>query len=186
MIDVPERLRAIVSDATRMTAVPFGTRCAVLVAGIVSLVIAYPGWLLLSRPGMLLLFAPVLPALLPKGRSTTAVALLALAGWLVSTTVDETPVRLWRVLALAASLYLLHSLAALAAVLPYDALVPAELVTGWLGRAFAVILASAVLAVSVLAAAARTGDRAVLAAALVGLAVAVALTALLATLWRRR
>jgi hypothetical protein len=186
MAGLTERARGAVRVVARATPVPIGVRCGVFLAGLVAVVTAYPAEVLMVRPGVLLLFTPLLPALRPRGRLPTVMALIAVVGWLVSTTVGEEPVRLGRLLLLSAALYLIHSLSALAAVLPYDALVRPNVVARWLGRALAVLLASAVLAVVALAAAGRTGDRAVLAAALAGLGVAVALPALIAWLWRRR
>jgi hypothetical protein len=170
----------------RATPVPLGVRCGVFLAGLVAVVLAYPVWVLLARPGFLLLFLPVLPAVRPRGRLPTVVVLVAVVGWLVATTVGGEAPALWRLLALSAALYLVHSLSALAAVLPYDAVVAPDVVARWVGRALAVLLGSAVLTILALSAAGRTGDRTALAAALVGLAVAAGLPGLLAWLWRRR
>ena len=187
MIDgVTERATALVRVVSRATPVPLGVRCGVFLTGLTSIVLAFPGWVLFSGPGPLLLLAPLLPTLLPKGRLPALTALLAIAGWLVGTTVPDARIGLGRLLGLAGSLYLLHSLAALAAVLPYDAVVPLDVVAQWLARALAVVLASAVLAVVVLSAVGRTGDGVVLAATVLGLGLAVAVAALLAWLWRRR
>jgi hypothetical protein len=176
----------VITVVTRATPVPLGVRCGVFMAGLVAIVVAYPGWVLFARPGVLLLLLPLLPAVRPRGPLPTLVALAAVVGWLVSTTVGDERVALSSLLVLTAALYLLHSLAALAAALPYDAVVAPEVVAGWLLRALAVLLASAVLAVLALAAAGRTGDRKALVAALLGLGVAAALPGLLAWLLRRR
>lgn len=179
------RVREIGEAAGRVTPVPLIARGAVFLAGLVAIAVAYPGWVLVSRLGFLLLVAPLFPALLPRGRSTTVVVLLAVAGWLVSTAVDGGPVPLGRLLLLAGTLYLLHSLAALAAVLPYDVLATPEVITRWLGKALTVVVASAVLAVATLVMIGRTGDRTMLGAALLGLGIAVTVTAVLASLLRR-
>jgi hypothetical protein len=184
--DFAERARGVATVAARATPVPLGVRCGVFLAGLVAVVVAYPATILFTRYGMLLLLAPLLPAVLPRGRTPTVVAVLAVLGWLYATTVGDSRIELWRLLALAGSLYLLHSLAALAAVLPYDAVVPVEVVARWVGRALGVVLGSAVLGILALVAAGSSGDRAVLAASLLGLAVAMAVAALLAWLWRRR
>jgi hypothetical protein len=177
---------AVVRVAMRATPVPLGVRCGVFLAGLLAIAVAYPGWVMFSRPGFLLLLLPALPAVRPRGRFPTVVALAAVVGWLVATTAGAERVDLLSLLVLAGALYLLHSLAALAAVLPYDALVGPEVVARWVGRALAVVLGSAVLAILALAAAGRTGQGADLAAALFGLGVAAALPGLLAWLWRRR
>jgi len=89
------------------------------------------------------------------------------------------------VLALATCLYLGHTLTALAAVLPYDALVNLDVLTGWLTRAVAVILISAVLTVIALGLSSDLAGGAFLIATLVGLAGAVSATLLLTRLLRR-
>jgi len=183
--DVADRAGEIGRAVRRATPVPFGVRLGVFLAGLVAIVVAYPDWVLFHRTGSLVLLLPVLPALRPRGPLPTLVALAAVFGWLLATTAGARPVRLAPLLLFGAALYLLHSLAALAAVLPYDAVVPLEVVGRWVVRALAVLLGSAVLAILALGATARTGDRAVLVAALVGLAVAAALPTLLAWLWRR-
>jgi hypothetical protein len=181
-----DRAASTLQLVRRATPVPLGVRCGVFLAGLVAVVLAYPVWLLLARPGFLLLLLPVLPAVRPRGRLPTVVVLAAVVGWLVATTVGGEAPALWRLLALSAALYLVHSLSALAAVLPYDAAVAPDVVARWVGRALAVLLGSAVLTILALSAAGRTGDRTALAAALVGLAVAAGLPGLLAWLWRRR
>ena len=60
-----------------------------------------------------------------------------------------------------------------------------QVVVRWVGRALGVLLGSAVLAVAVLTVVGGTGDRAILLAALLGLAVAVLVAVLLVHLWRR-
>jgi hypothetical protein len=181
-----DRAASTLQLVRRATPVPLGVRCGVFLAGLVAVVLAYPVWLLLARPGFLLLLLPVLPAVRPRGRLPTVVVLAAVVGWLVATTVGGEAPALWRLLALSAALYLVHSLSALAAALPYDAAVAPDVVARWVGRALAVLLGSAVLTILALSAAGRTGDRTALAAALVGLAVAAGLPGLLAWLWRRR
>jgi hypothetical protein len=183
--DVADRLRGMTRVALRATPVPLGVRCAVFLTGLVAVVLAFPAEALFARGGWLLLAAPLVPAALPRGRMTTALAGLVIIGWLAATTVGGRPVELWRLLALSGALYLLHTLAALAAVLPYDAIVPVVVVVRWAGRALAVLLGSAVLAVAVLTVVEGTGSRPMLTAALLGLAVAVGVAGLMVYLWRR-
>ncbi|HYN96490.1 MAG TPA: hypothetical protein VES42_21830 [Pilimelia sp.] len=180
-----ERARDVLTVVTRATPVPLAVRCAVFLAGLVAMVLAYPPVILFTRSGVLLLLAPVVPAVAPRGRATTGVALLVVSGWVVATTAYGEPIALWRLLALAAALYLLHSLAALAAVLPYDAFVAPAAVARWVLRAAGVVLAASVLAITALAAAGRAPAVAALAATVVGLAFAVGVAALLAWLARR-
>jgi hypothetical protein len=138
-----------------------------------------------SRYVVLPLLVVAVPAFLPRGRAATVAAVTVVTGWIVDTTWYNQPVALWRVLAVATCLYLAHTLTALAAVLPYDAVVHADVVTRWVGRALAVVLGSAVLTVAALALTARLAGNAFLLASLVGLGAAVGVTALLARLLRR-
>jgi hypothetical protein len=84
------------------------------------------------------------------------------------------------VLLLATLLYLVHSLSALAAALPSDAVVAPEVGYRWLARALGVVLAAAVLSTATLAGLAGLAGGRHVAASLAGLALAVALAALLA------
>lgn len=171
------RLRRTLS---RATAVPVMVRGAVLVTGLLALGVAWPAPLLAGRYAALLALLALWPALSPAGRGGTAVALAAVGGWLLDTAGFDSRVALWRVLALAALLYLAHTLTALAAVLPIDAIVNLDVPGLWLGRAAVVILISSVLTVLALGLTADLGGGAFQAATLIGLAAAVAVTVLLA------
>jgi hypothetical protein len=135
----------------------------------------------------MLAVAALLPALVPRRSWTTTVVLLAAAAaWVLATGWYDRPVELWRLLALATFLYLTHSLAALAALLSYDAVVAPEVLARWVSRALGVALASAVLAVPLLAVDGQWGDRSFVVALLGGLVVAVLAATLLGWLYRRR
>jgi hypothetical protein len=171
---------------SRATAGPLMVRAGVFAVALAALVVAFPAEMRAGYfTGVLVILAGI-AAIVPRSGWVTVVILAAVAGWVVSTIWYEDPVELWRLIALASFLYLTHSLAALAALLPYDAHIPAEVTVRWLSRALAVVLGSAVLTVLLLSAANRGGERDLLAAALAGLTVALGATALLAWLLRRR
>lgn len=178
-----QRAMTVVSRATLG---PVLVRVGVFATALAGSVVAFPPAVVTGYFLGLLVALAALSAILPRSPWVTVTVVVAVAGWLSSTVWYDEPVALWRLIALASFLYLTHSLAALAALLPYDAVVPVGVVGHWLSRALAVVLGSAVLAILVLTAADRAGDRAFLAAALGGLAVALALTALLARLLRRQ
>lgn len=182
---VTDRVRAGYTVLTRVTLAPLLVRSGIFLCALVALAVAYPGPVLFSRLGGLLVLAAVLPALAPKGMLPTLTALVAVGGWLLSTSRYDEPVALWRLLTLASFLYLTHSLAALAALLPYDAVLAPETLTRWLLRAFGLVLAAAVLSVLLLSLAGRSGEQTFLFAAIGGLAVAVLAAALLSWLLRR-
>ncbi|GAA4923401.1 hypothetical protein [Actinoplanes utahensis] len=172
--------------ARRATAVPFIIRCGILFIGLLALAVAWPVEMLSSPRYMSVVAAAVIwPAVAPQGKGGTAAALAVIAGWLIDTAGFGSPVTLWRVLALATLLYLAHTLTALAAVLPYDAVVNLDVPALWLGRALIVVLISAVVIVLALGLTADLGGDAFQIATLVGLAAATAVTILLARMTRR-
>jgi hypothetical protein len=84
------------------------------------------------------------------------------------------------------ALYLAHSSAALAAVVPSDAVVSPEVLVRWYGRAFAIVAASAVVAlVLIVGASMIAGFNGTFVASLVGLGAAAILVAALVRLARR-
>ncbi len=60
--------------------------------------------------------------------------MLITVSWIVATGRDWVPLQTWRVLALAALLYVAHAAATLAAVLPHDSAVAARSLGRWLVR----------------------------------------------------
>jgi hypothetical protein len=113
------------------------------------------------------------------------VIIVVVGGWILDTTWYDQRVALWRVLSIATLTYLGHTLSALAAVLPYDAIVNVDVITTWLVRAAAAVLISAVLTVIALGLTSALAGSAFLIATLVGLAAAVTATLLLSRLLRR-
>jgi hypothetical protein len=177
-----ERARTVLS---RATLVPLLIRVGVALFLVLAMGVAWPAEVAASRYMLVLMLIAAYPAIAPRGRGTTAVILVVVAGWVADTVWYDERVALWRVLAIATSLYLGHTLAALAAALPYDASVNLDVVTGWLARAGLVVLISAVLTVVALGLAEAVAGGAFVIATLVGLAAAVGATLLLARLLRR-
>jgi hypothetical protein len=182
---IAEQVQRIRTAVERTTPGPLLVRAGVFVTALGALVTAYPAVVVTSRYVLALLLLAALAMITPRWRSATVVALLAVVGWLVSTMGYGEPVTLFRLFGLAGLLYLMHSLAALAAVLPMDAVVAPEVLVRWVGRALLVVAGSAVLSLVVVVVADAVRG-AYLLASLIGLAVAVALTALLAHLLLRR
>ncbi|WP_239135492.1 hypothetical protein [Actinoplanes derwentensis] len=170
----------------RATAVPFIVRCGILVTGLLAFGVAWPIELL-SSPRFFLTVACVAfwPVVAPRGRGGTVAALVVIAGWLVDTSAFGSPVTLWRVLALSTLLYLAHTLTALAAVLPYDAIVNFDVPGLWLVRSLAVVVISAVVIILALGLTADLGGDPFELATVVGLAAAAAVTMVLSRLTRR-
>lgn len=170
---------------SRATVLPFLLRCAIALCGLVAMAVAWPESLLASQYFAPIALVAIYPAVAPRGRGATFSAVVVVGGWLLDTVGFDARVALWRVLVLATVLYLGHSLTALAAVLPYDAIVNLDVIGLWLARALAVVVVSAVLTVVALGLSAELAGDAFLVATLIGLAGAVGATMLLSRLLRR-
>ncbi|MEV0896240.1 hypothetical protein [Actinoplanes sp. NPDC049802] len=184
--DVTRRMDRWRGAAGRATAVPFMVRCGILLSGLLATAVAWP-LEMLSNPRLMSLpvAAVIWATMAPRGRGGTAAALSVIVGWLVNSTGFGASIDLWRVLTLAALLYLGHTLTALAAVLPYDAMVNLDVPALWLGRALVVVLVSAVVIVLALGLTADLGGDAFQLATLIGLASAATVTLVLTRMVRR-
>jgi hypothetical protein len=171
-----------------MTPEPMLVRAGAGLAGLAGLLLAAPAPLL-ARPAVVvgLVLLAALPAVAPGGPGTSLVALAMVASWVVATSTYGQPVGGGRVLLLAALLYLLHSLAALAAALPYDAVVAPDVLVRWLFRTGAVITVAGLLCGSALAGVVGLAPGGVHpAATAAGMLVAAVLATLLSSLVSRR
>nr|WP_230416975.1 hypothetical protein [Micromonospora tarapacensis] len=166
---------------------PVLVRVGVFLSALAGLLLAYPAEVAAGRALGPLVAVAVLPALAPRRLWPTFAALVTVGGWLLATDGYDRPIALWRLMAVAVALYLTHTLCALIAVLPYDAVVDPDVIVRWLTRAGAVVLATSVLGVLLLeldrVGPDGSGWQAV---TIAGLLVAVGSTALLAWLLRRR
>ncbi|MFC3504392.1 hypothetical protein ACFOOK_25955 [Micromonospora krabiensis] len=183
---VTERVRAVRTAAGRISLIPLLVRVGVFLTALAGFVLAFPAEVLSGqRLGSLVLVA-VLPAVGPRRVWPTFTALVTVGGWLISVDGYGRPITLWRLLAVAGVLYLTHTLCALAALLPYDAVVEPELITRWLVRAAGVLLATAVLGVLLVEVPDLGGGAGYQLATVAGLLVAVGVAGLLGWLQRRR
>jgi hypothetical protein len=161
-------------------------RGALFLAGVVAQVVAWPTDVIFGRWAVLFLVLAVVPVIAPRSRLVTITITTAVAGWLAATTAYGESVAYWRVVLLAASLYGVHTLAALAAVLPYDAIVSSSVLTRWLLRAGLVVALTVVVAMFTLLIPAYLGTQRYLLASLAGLVLMTGLAGYLAALVRRR
>ena len=130
-----EALETLVLRARRVGLGPLLVRGGLFFAGLLAEGMAWPSEVTFNPTGLLLVLAAVLPAVAPHGRLVTVFLLSAVFGWLVATAAYDEPVAYWRLVFLAAGLYGVHTLAALAAVLPTDARVSVGVLAQWLLRA---------------------------------------------------
>jgi hypothetical protein len=186
MLDrLANRITRVQTVLSRATALPFLVRIGIALSFILAMAVAWPAGIAFTQVGVLLFLLCCYPAVAPRGRATTFLILIVVAGWIVQTTWEGERVVLWRVLAIATLIYLGHTLAALAAVLPYDSIVAANVLINWVVRAAGVVLVSAVLTVIALGLTDALAGSAFLVATLIGLAAAVTATLLLTRLLRR-
>jgi len=170
----------------RATAWPFAVRLAVFAAAMAAQGFAYPSSVLLGGSVLVVLALAVLPAAWPRTAAVTVFWLVTVTGWLLSTTLYGTTATLTRLVGVAVSLYVVHTGAAFAAVLPYDSVVEPVVVARWLLRAGAVAAVGIGGAVAGMYAVADLSTNTYLAATLAGIVPVVALVWLLAWTYRRR
>lgn len=180
-----ERIERVRRALGRATLVPVLIRCGIGIALVLAMTVAWPSAIVASKFAVPLFLVALWPAVAPRGRGATIAILVAVFGWIADTTWFDARVALWRVVSIAALVYIGHTLTALAAAVPYDALVNLDVVTAWIARALAVVLVSSVLTVIALGLTSALAGGAFVLATLVGLAGAVGATVLLARLLRR-
>jgi len=189
-----ERVSDLAARVRRTAPGPAAVRAVAALAAFAGLALAAPIELLFpggsAGPTLRLLVAivPVSLAvgLFPRTRLVGLVLVLTVGVWLLATVGYGDAAGALRVGALAGALYLTHSAAAMAAVLPYDCSVPPRILGRWAIRV-AVTLAICV-PVGVVGTLIATGLPTVrsVVGPIVGSAVAAALVGLLAWLLRRR
>lgn len=137
--------------AERASAGPLLVRLAVTVSAALSLVLGFPAVVLHNVAAIALSgVVALLPAVWPRTRLVGLAIFACAFGWLIGTLIYGEGVSLVRLVALSTALYLMHSFAALAAVLPYDAVLSPGVLSGWLLRAGAVVAISAVVSVGLM------------------------------------
>jgi hypothetical protein len=177
------RARRIVA---RATAWPLCVRLVVFAAAMAAQGFAYPPEVMLGSPALLIVGLAVVPALWPRTAAVTIFWLLTVIGWVVATMLYDSQVTLPRLVGLSISLYIVHSGAALAAVLPYDAVVDQLVILRWLMRGVIVIVVSVGLSVGALYVVSSWPPRTYLAATILGLLPVIGLVWLIAFVARRR
>ncbi|GAA1816290.1 hypothetical protein HC028_10215 [Planosporangium flavigriseum] len=171
--------------AARITPGTLLVRGAAFVFAAGALLVAFPGEILLWPGAAVALVAcGAAPALAPRTRLTTMVLFLAVGGWIVATTTYAEPVTWARLATLACLLYLVHTTAALAAVVPYDTVVAPAVLVRWLARTAVVLALTVGFAVASVVGVRVVSGQAYLVAAVAGVLLVAALAGLL-TLSRR-
>lgn len=180
--DRVERAKRIFARATGW---PLAVRLGVFGAAMLAQGFTYPAETLFSGAAVLLLLLAALPAAWPRTAAVSVFWVLTVVGWILSTTFYGTTATLTRLVGLAIALYAVHTGAALAAVLPYDAVVESVVVARWLLRSGLIVVVGVGGAVAGMFAVVDLSNRTYLAATLAGLVPAVGLVWYLALRYRR-
>ena len=179
------RLTRMQVAVARATLLPLLVKAGIALSFVAAVAVAWPAAIVQSQFLLAPMAIAVYPAFAPRGRGPTLAVLTVVAGWVADTSYYDDQVVLWRVVAIGGLLYCGHTLAALAAVLPFDGVVNLDVVLRWMTRAGIVVLISAVLTVIALGLADALAGSAFVIATVAGLIAAVAATLLLARLLRR-
>jgi hypothetical protein len=139
-----------------------------------------------SRAFVLAVTGALAAALFPRTWVVTAALLTAGAAWLFATTAGPVEPALWRVLALAAALYIAHAAAAFAAVLPYDCVVAPSALRRWAARTSFVVVVSIGLGGAAIGLLDRLRATPTVLAPIAGALLAATIAGLIAWLVRRR
>jgi hypothetical protein len=180
------RVDDTVARVRRTTPGPLLVRIGLFVTALSGLILAWPLQVTLGPALLAFLLLAALTALFPRGPVPSLYLFVALVGWAVATLVLASNPDLLGLVLLASALYLTHNLAALAAVLPYDAVVAPRVLVRWLARAGLVLALTTVLALFAVVAPVYLGQHSYLVASLLGLALVAVTVAYLARLVRRR
>jgi hypothetical protein len=172
-----------VNRLSRVTAVPLFLRGIVFAAGWLGLWLALPSQVASARVALVLVVVALVPALAPGTRAADGVMLAIVALWVASTLVVGQAAEPVHTYLTGATLYLTHSAAAFAAVLPYDAVVDGQVLLRWAARWALVLAAAGAVTAVVVVLAPLAGQTTSLLALFAGLGIVVGLIALLA---RRR
>lgn len=163
----------------RVTAVPLILRMVIFLSALLGLWLAAPAEASPPRFLLAMAFLAALPGLLPGTRLVDLVMLSMLAGWVVTTLGLGEPAEPWRVFGIGVALYLTHSAAALAAVLPYDAVVDSQVPLRWAARCGLVIVGAGVLTAAIVVMARTITPGTSVVVLLLGLAVVIGTIAML-------
>lgn len=142
---------------------------------------------LLADPRVLgvMVFGALGVGLLPRTRWVTLYALAVIGVWTVGMVVRDEPGEVWRIGGIAAALYVMHTSAALAAVLPYDTVLTSGVLSAWVRRTTAVLAAGLVPGLGMLVMLRELPSVGTWVGPVVGAAAAAALVGLLAWHLRR-
>jgi hypothetical protein len=171
---------------SRVTAATVLLRGVVFVFTLIAGVYAIPSFAFQPRLIVLAVVAAIAVAAGPGTRIVSVVLTIMVLGWILGYLGRLSELSALQVVFFGSALFLAHTSAALAAVVPTDAVVSPEVLVRYFGRAFAIVAGSAVVALMlILGASMAAGFNGTFVASLVGLAAGAALVVALVRLARR-
>jgi hypothetical protein len=184
---VTSRIDRRVRIIRRTTPGPVILRTVAAVAALVALLVALPPSAV-RQPAALGLCVVLVAGIgfFPRTRWVTLVIALGILAWIYSTLVDSGQLSLWRLVTVTAGLYTAHTGAALASVLPHDAIVAPGVLARWGLRTGAVLGVSIAVSLSALVVAERITTVSTLVAPVLGVIAVAGVTVVMVWLWRRR
>jgi len=183
---VRTRVVYLIQISRRLSAGPAFMRLTAAAGALIAVCAAAPTPLLLSPQISIALPVALGVGLWPRTRWVGLVGLLALGMWVLTTVGFSEPVTPWRLVVLASGLYTMHAAAAMASVLPYDAVVAPVVLLRWAARTLTTLVASLTLGLGGLIIVSRLHAAQTLAAPIAGAIVAAGLAGMLAWLLLRR
>ncbi len=174
----------MIDKLRRVTPAPLIMRALVFATGFAALWSAAPGAVLSPRFLFFIGVLSLVPAFAPGSRFVDVMMVLAVIFWVVATLGTGQTVTGPGTFTTACALYLLHSSAALAAVLPYDSIVDSAVILRWAARAALVIVVSAAVSTLIVLTVPSVTPGASVPVLLVGLGAAAGIVAVLS--WAAR
>jgi hypothetical protein len=183
--DLIDRLINVIRRIRRIQPGPALMRLAAGAAAMGALLVAAPAAAAQSSQAGLLVPFAIVVVFFPRTRWVGIAALVSVLLWLLATIADDGPPPLWRLGALAGILYVMHSAAAVAAVLPYDAVVAGRVLLRWAARTIAVTAVSVAIGLGGYAVVDRLPTQRSIIGPIVGAVLAAMLVGMLALQLRR-
>jgi hypothetical protein len=186
-IGIASRGRAFAAALRRTTAAVLLLRLLVFGALLAATALAVPAEFIFTRPFLLAVLAAGAPALFPRTRMVGFCLIGITVLWVLATNLfDDGAPAAWRVLGMAAALYVAHTAAAFAAVVPHDCAIAPAALRRWAMRTALILLVSLGLSAAGMALFGRLAPVSSMTGPILGSLVAAGLAGILAWLVRRR
>jgi hypothetical protein len=138
-LGITSKIDRVITMRDRATLNPMLVRLVVALSGLAGVAVAYPPLVFTSSAAVGIGLVALMPGLFPRGPWPTLSILSIIFGYGLATGWGGVSITTWRTVVVATTIYLVHSSAAFAAVLPYDAVTSPGLFRPWLIRVAIVV-----------------------------------------------